>query len=44
MLNEKYGLEKSGLEHDVEEGVMPTVQNVGVKLIYAKHQKSKHRK
>lgn len=31
LLNDKYGLEKNYLGHDVEERVMPMVQSVEVK-------------
>lgn len=44
LLNEKYGLENNYLGHYTEERVMPTVQSVEVKLIYAKDQKTKRRK
>jgi len=41
--NEKDGLEKKNdLGHYVGGKVMPTVQNLEVKLIYAKHQKTKY--
>lgn len=43
LFNDKYGLEKNYLGHNVEERVTPMVQSLEVKLIYAKHQKTKHR-